>query len=256
MLNVNELENRWRKYKIKSFIPYGVIIISLGVIVVLISTIYASKETTEDIVEIREIKQAKIIKEEQDIAKVFQIAESQKNIIKNSTSSNKKLTLSPSLNFMSNMKHDAIVYYESEKTPILKKTKIVQKSKVIVEKPKVKKIKEPVAQKNIIRIERQSTQEDISHVLKRFKKNNNPALSLFIAKKYYELGEYNKSYNYALITNDINDNIDASWIIFAKSLVKLNQKDKAINTLKKYIEHSHSSKAKILLEEISTGKFR
>ena len=93
-------------------------------------------------------------------------------------------------------------------------------------------------------------------VIKRFKKNNNPALSLFIAKKYYELENYDQSYNYALITNEINDNIDSSWIIFAKSLVKLNKREEAIKTLNKYIQHSHSNQAKILLDEIKSGKFK
>ena len=57
---------------------------------------------------------------------------------------------------------------------------------------------------NIIQINKQNTDDDIKHVIKRFKKNNNPALSLFIAKKYYDQGKYSKSYNYALITNGIN----------------------------------------------------
>ena len=257
MLNVHELESRWRKHKVKSFLPYGVIVISLGIILVLISTIYDSKTITKNISEVVEAKKENVI--EQNSPKVVPVIKPQEKIVKTETPDNKKLTLSPSLNFMSNMKHDAIAYYEGEKTPTLKKQKTVQKPKVAVQKPKVPevtKVKEQMIQKSNVRIERQNTQEDISHVIKRFKKNNNPALSLFVAKKYYELGEYHKSYNYALITNEINDNIDASWIIFAKSLVKLNQKNEAINTLKKYIEHSHSSKAKILLEEISSGKFK
>ena len=79
---------------------------------------------------------------------------------------------------------------------------------------------------------------------------------ILIAKKYYELGEYHKAYNYALITNQIDRDIEASWIIFAKSLVKLKQKDMAIKTLKQYLESSHSSSAKILLDEILSGKFK
>jgi tetratricopeptide (TPR) repeat protein len=86
--------------------------------------------------------------------------------------------------------------------------------------------------------------------------NNNPALSLFVAKKYYELGDYAQAYNYALITNQINRDIEASWIIFTKSLVKLNKRDQAIQTLKDYIESSSSNTARILLEEIQSGKFK
>ena len=88
-------------------------------------------------------------------------------------------------------------------------------------------------QESSISIVRQTSQNEINEVVKRFNKNNNPALSLFIAKKYYELGEYRKAYNYALKTNNINNHIEASWIIFAKSLVKLNEKDMAVKTLSK-----------------------
>ncbi|MGD9719509.1 MAG: hypothetical protein AB7U24_09720, partial [Sulfurimonadaceae bacterium] len=70
------------------------------------------------------------------------------------------------------------------------------------------------------------------------------------------LGDYHKSYNYALITNELNNNIEASWIIFAKSLVKLNEKEMALKTLRQYIEHSGSNQAKLLLDEIRNGKFK
>ena len=107
-----------------------------------------------------------------------------------------------------------------------------------------------------INITKRTSQKDIKDVIRRFKKSNNPALSLFIAKKYYELGKYDKSYNYALITNQIDKNIEASWLIFSKSLVKLGKRKMAINTLRQYIKQSDSPKAKRLLNEILSGKFR
>lgn len=99
-------------------------------------------------------------------------------------------------------------------------------------------------------------EDDLQDVIKRFKKNKNPALSLFIAKRYYELGRYQKAYNYALITNDINSGIEDSWLIFAKSLVKLDQKEMAIKALDSYIDESDSARAKILLDDISQGELR
>jgi len=105
-------------------------------------------------------------------------------------------------------------------------------------------------------ITHQNTYNDIAEIIKRFKKNNNPALSLFVAKKYYELGNYRQAYNYALMTNEINKDIEISWIIFTKSLVKLGKKRDAIKTLKEYIQQSHSNSAQILLDEIQSGKFK
>ena len=111
--------------------------------------------------------------------------------------------------------------------------------------------------KGIIDIKRKTDkQSDIQHVIARFKKSNSPALSLFIAKSYYEQGDYNQAYNYALVTNQIDNNIEASWIVFAKSLVKMGQKEKAISTLKEYIKHSKSNNAKTLLDEIVLGNMR
>jgi len=89
-----------------------------------------------------------------------------------------------------------------------------------------------------------------------FQKDRSPALSLFLAKKYYEIGDYHQAYNYALITNRMNKEIEESWLIFAKSLVKLNKKNKAIGILRKYIQKTHSSNAEILLQEIHAGAFK
>jgi tetratricopeptide (TPR) repeat protein len=271
MLNVNDLEKRWRKYKIKFYLPHIIIFISLSVIFILISTIKNYKPFNDNSLD----EETKVIvvakKKEHKIEKQSNktVVYSEQNITKVTISKTKKqpeikkILLSPSLNFMSNIKHSYISRYENDEVHVQNtynkpKKKNIQKQIVQKQKPieVIEVIEIEKEEKKHIQISRQNTQEDISHVIKRFKKNNNPALSLFVAKKYYELEEYHKSYNYALITNEINDNIDASWIIFTKSLVKLNEKDEAIKTLKKYIEHSHSSQAKILLEEIKSGKFK
>lgn len=107
-----------------------------------------------------------------------------------------------------------------------------------------------------IDIERKNDSDDIQGVIKRFNKNNNPALSLFVAKKYYEMGDYSNAYNYALITNNINAEIESSWLIFAKSLVKLGKKEMAARTLQEYIESSNSKRARRLLDDILNGKFK
>jgi tetratricopeptide (TPR) repeat protein len=138
------------------------------------------------------------------------------------------------------------------------KPKAKAKTKVKRETLKVVK-KEPTVEpykKQVITIERRDSQNDIKEIIARFKKNNNPALSLFVAKKYYELGNYEQAYNYSLITNSINNDIEESWLVFAKSLVKLNRKEMAIKTLKEYIKYSHSGNARILLNDIESGKFK
>ncbi len=273
MLNVHDLERRHKVYKLKVLLPYIVIFVSLVVILIVIlfvnnSDMFKSNEVkhNQEIIQ-KHIEQTKHIVLEEVVEKneTLQAIPNKQEL--KEVKVDETIVLVPSLNFIANIKHSSTssdVNYErvinkKDQTKEITKTEAKQK---IALKP-AKKEPEPVIieeielqRDNPLKIHRQNTDDDINHVIKRFSKNNNPALSLFIAKKYYEMQDYHQSYNYALITNRINDNIDSSWIIFAKSLVKLNRKQEAVETLKRYIEHSKSSQAKTLLEEIERGKFK
>lgn len=109
---------------------------------------------------------------------------------------------------------------------------------------------------NAMLIQRDSDMKDIQEVIARFKKNKNPALSLFVAKRYYAIGNFQQAYNYALMTNELDNNIEDSWLIFAQSLYKLDQKEMAIKTLKTYINESGSVKARIAVEQMEAGSFQ
>lgn len=272
MLNTRDLENRWLKYKIKSYIPHFIIALSSIVIIVIVSIFMTFDEETKTptVVEKKDnlytIQQVttKIPEEPKEVLvrATNEVVVPQKVMSKNDlANNNNSLKLSPSLDFIQNMQHTSLPYYQDESTvqekKIVKKEPeqeiveeiqdlVVEEATVVPEKEEVKKVT----------INRRNVADDIKHIINRFKKNNNPALSLFVAKKYYELGDYHKAYNYALITNQINRDIESSWIVFAKSLVKLNEKEMAIKTLKEYIENSHSSSAQILLDEITSGKFK
>ncbi len=257
MLNLNELESRWLKYKIKSYIPHAIILVSLLILSSIASVVFLKneeKQPKKTEIKIRDIIKPIALKKEPIIKQ-----EVIKEIIVEKESSSTKMTIDPSLDFMRTMQEHSPKYYndvvpkpyKAPKRTFKKAPKKIQKKVIIVEEPRVEVVKE-----NLIAIKRKNTQQDIQHVVARFKKSNNPALSLFIAKKYYELGKYNQSYNYALLTNEINSDIEESWIIFAKSLVKLKKSDKAIKILQEYIEVSHSSRASILLNKIKSGKMQ
>ncbi|MBU1659028.1 CDC27 family protein [bacterium] len=291
MININELESRQLKYKIKSYIPHAVIIVSLSVIAFVSYAVLTSKsvankkdelmhytsnthEMAIDTAKSMQTVEEKILSVErkteiaksndfkmQNTAQEIQIQDKPINkITENEKNENEKMLLSPSLDFMKKINNNTLPYYENiTEDENINISNSHKKAKEKAMEEKVELTEEPIVEeskKTSMNITRQNTHEDIKHVIARFKKNNNPALSLFVAKKYYEIGDYHKSYNYALITNEINNNIDASWIVFAKSLVKLNKKDMAIKTLKQYIEYSNSGQAKILLDEIMSGKFQ
>jgi len=289
MLNIRDLEKRWLHYKIKSYLPYAVIGISLIVIttivMILANKINETGGTKKEIKVTASIEKEKIqtaqkrttpAKEktshkEQQKAKV---EETRTEEIKNKpmfhAETEEKLLLKPSMSFLKNIQNQQQEPGYQERKPLASKRKTVQtapiKEEYFSNEQQIQKRKtspqntttqkEVETQKSVITIERRDSQKDIDDIIKRFKKNNNPALSLFVAKKYYELGDYEQSYNYALITNGIDNNIEDSWLIFAKSLVKLKKREMAIKTLREYINYSHSGNAKILLDDIKTGKFQ
>jgi len=278
MINVVDLEDRWVKFKIKSYIPYAVIISSV-IIISILALIFLKDNNTQTDVKLAENQNPKEVaqylpsisdtKIQQDINNVQQNQYKVSNIqqpapapttIARVKQTNTKMVLKPSLSFMKQMQSNTLPYYENKQDISNKSVEAPIEDRNTIKLDEIRKIQtEPETQeveKNTIIIDRQNSSDNIQHVIKRFKVNNSPALSLFIAKKYYEMGDYHKSYNYALITNEINKNIEASWIVFAKSLVKLNEKEMAIKTLKTYYQHSSSNKAKILLDEIISGKFK
>jgi len=159
---------------------------------------------------------------------------------KNMTLGQNRVILSPSMSFIENI--DSIKYDKPKKVK-------PKATKERVEKPKKKKTD------NIV-IQHKDTNQDIKNLIVRFTKTNDPKLSLFIAKKYYKIGDYSNSYKYALITNDLDSGIEESWLLFVKSLVMLDRKKRAIDTLKKYIDSSGSKNGKILLDDIKNGKIR
>ena len=256
MLNVYDLEKKYRLYKLKSYIPYMVVFVSLCVILLVIffvknSDMFKSNKAQHNQKTLQtQIEQVKITPKEEVIEKEV--------IEKNET-----LILTPSLNFMSNIKDSPIeVRQQREKNTQQEEIEQEEAKQEVFLKPTNEELESVIIEEielhksHPLKIQRQNTQNDLNLVLERFSKNNNPALSLFIAKKYYEMQDYHQSYNYALITNRINDNIEASWIVFAKSLVKLGRRDEAIKTLNSYFKYSKSTQAKTLLEEIERGKFR
>jgi tetratricopeptide (TPR) repeat protein len=90
-------------------------------------------------------------------------------------------------------------------------------------------------------------------VEKRFRLGHDIDDSLFLAKAYYLKGNYKKAEYWALQTNKINDNIEESWLIFAKAKVKRGQNNEAVRILDAYIKRSNSIEAKALLEKIKKG---
>ena len=258
MLNIPDLEKRWLHYKIKFFLPYIVTLIFTFLIIAIYS--FLNTSNSKKIIEINDTKNTpSVAKEEKQIIiqKSLQKKPLQKTINNTEEST---LKLSPSMSFIETIqRHKATeirpIKHKKIKSKPIKKVAPVKKSepiqKIEIESKPIQKKQAPT-----ITIIRQNTSKDIQNILHRFQEDKNPALSLFLAKKYYELGDYKKASNYALITNQLNKEIEDSWLIFAKSLVKMGKKEKAIQLLQEYISKSHSTNAAILLDNINSGEFQ
>lgn len=279
MLNTRDLERRWLRYKVKSYIPYGVIIVSSMVILASVGLYISSKPekiTLEEVIpatpfpknenNISQITQIQPVHETpKPIPSIASIVEAPEIPMTNDTQQ-KKVVLKPSMEFMKKLQDSSEGYYESSlreevfdtpyvtNEPERAKNMVLKQETFTEEEEAEEPVKEEVKKKIVIA--RQSTLQDIKDVEKRFKQSNSPALSLFLAKQYYTLEDYSKSYNYALITNQLDKDSEDSWLIFSRSLVKLGKADLAKQALKEYIKYSHSSNAELLLNDIATGKFK
>jgi len=245
MLNIPELEKRWLHYKIKSYLPISLIVLLLIVSGSLIYSFFPlssakKREQTPLTQKVPQKREDKVI----TIPKKREIKETLPDIASLNNKEKEKISpLSPSMHFIQKLK--TVSQTDTIASPPTNKENRVANREI-----------KPKAPKGKITIIKQDTKRDIQNILKRFEKEKNPALSLFLARKYYALGNYKAALKYALITNQLNKDIDESWIIFSKTLVKMHHKEKAINILRQYIQNSQSTNAAILLQNIQSGRFQ
>ncbi|MDH4943545.1 hypothetical protein [Sulfurimonas sp. C5] len=278
MLNTRDLERRWLKYKVKSFLPHAIITLSLIVIITSVSFYISSankdnssqrilqpKSVEENTSKIAVVTSTKQEEKQQSTPMISNVIDTQ-SVSFEAPQQDNKVVLKPSLDFMKKIQESSDGYYSNtpeEETfntsyataanPPKVKQKPTAKQTVTTEDVE---IEEKAAPSKKIVIAKKTSLQDIRDAETRFKKNNSPALSLFLAKQYYALEDYSKSYNYALVTNQLDKENEDSWLIFSRSLVKLGKPELAKKALREYIKFSHSNNAELLLDDITTGKFQ
>ncbi len=90
----------------------------------------------------------------------------------------------------------------------------------------------------------------LSFIKKKFYATNNIAFSLLLSEKFLEKKQYKKALKWALISNEIDENSEKSWILFAKAKMKLGKKQDALNALNAYLKNSNSIQVKKVLDDI------
>lgn len=107
--------------------------------------------------------------------------------------------------------------------------------------------------KGVIKIETQEV-NSIQYLKEKFEKTNNIIFALMLAEEFYSTKNYVESSKWALIANHLDADSEKSWLWFAKSKLKLGQKEDAIVALKAYLKTNKSKAAQTLLNQISLGE--
>lgn len=253
MLDVRSLERRWIKYKIKRYFPY---IAGVLLIITMLITLPMIWLDTENVSEIKKTPSLSIHTSNQTST----LADANKE---------QSTVLEPSMDFVKTFE-TVIPKPAIPSTPNPPITKSIPQSvpaTKVLNVPDSSTIKPPLkapppsatvapGDKQVTLNHNNESKLDIESVERRFKETSNPNLGLFIARYYYDHGNYADAYNFALKTNGINNKIDESWIIFSKSLMKLGKVEQAKKTLQLYIGESNSDSARALLDSIERGTFK
>ena len=109
--------------------------------------------------------------------------------------------------------------------------------------------------KGRIKIETQEV-NSIVYLKDKFEKTHNIIFALMLAEEYYLIKNYKESNKWALIANSIDSDNEKSWIWFAKSKVKLGQKEDASLALKAYLKNNKSKTIESLLSQIAMGEIQ
>jgi len=244
VLDIRNLERRWLKYKIKSYAPYiGAVFLLLISLTVALSLSHDSdapktamaKEPLESSAKTTVPKSDEtqdILEPSMDFVQSFQTSLPQTPIAAASTAQNTKPL--------------------QQSIPATKVLNVPESPSIKAPPPAIS----PLSGDKSLSLNRNESKIDIESVERRFKETSNSNLGLFIARYHYDHGNYSEAYNFSLKTNNLNNKIDESWIIFAKSLVKLGRVEQAKKTLQLYISDSNSESARSLLDSIEQGSFK
>jgi len=261
MYDIPELEKKWRKYKrnkIKKPLIIGgittVLILGVGA---LVTTYLLNKKTEEKI----EKKVAVVTPKQEPVVKKEEKNNNQAMIIEKLPNGNKASNVRTATNKSSNVdssqndSNNALI--DLSKAEIVKPNVPSDEIRMIgfdkKEKKKIKNKYEDILVPKEAKVDIQE-REKVAELEEKFKISQNPEDSLAIAKFYYQKGNYKKAENWAVNTNNLDGDIEESWLIFAKARAKQGFRVDAIKVLQSYYDETNSKKAKDLLVKIRFGK--
>ena len=246
---MKELEKKWFRYKLKQSIPWFILIFYLILI-----GLYINYKIIVDKFIINQYNQlSKEYFTQKDISleihpKISTIIDENKSNILIIKDFNKTIIDINTSNDIFEI--NDTLYEENISEPFFSEISPV----IDIQVPKVKTQDEILEEeiekrheKHYIYIKKSS--KEYKDVEKRFSLSQDPEDALFLARIYYEKKKYKKAEEWAFIANELNDDLEESWLIYAKAKNARGQKVKAIHILKSYLKKTNSLRARKLLEE-------
>ncbi|WP_024954633.1 hypothetical protein [Sulfurospirillum arcachonense] len=274
--DIIELENKWLKYKIKQKSKFYILLILLLFILSVIVYNFIKPKPIKAPAQIVKPKLEKIVKQP--------IIEENNATLKSSKENNTTLTLVSTKNEKNNTQKEKNITIKKEKTKPyhfqleprdqvnelfssngflvynspFKEDNIEQENntyKVIepirnIEKEKISTLEK--TQKHNISIDMKEM-DTIAYLKEKYYSTSSIVFALMLSEEYYYAANYEDSLKWALTANDIDSQNTKTWYWFAKSKVKLNQKEDAIKALKAYLANNESKRLKTLLQKIELG---
>ncbi len=239
MLDIKNLERRWLKYKLKSYVPFIAVIALLAGLMLALLYIWRDAPNPEAIPTTSPVQSPSTDINRSTVSSAVEES---------------PMVIEPSMDFVHS-------FQGSEEQPLaaVSLNPMQPPRAPVPAQPMLQNPPPPAmapSDSKPLALNRNDSKLDIESVERRFKETPNPNLGLFIARYHYDHGNFSEAYDYALKTNTLNSKIDESWIIFSKALVKLGKTEQAKKTLTLYLSESQSESARALLNSIEKGTFK
>lgn len=259
MHKIKELEDKWFKYKMKKLLSP---VLSFSLVSLLLTASYYVYDTqgstllslpvsdkATNVLAAHDSVDSKV--KEKPILLKEEVVEKPKEV--------EQVALIPIIPVIDMEKEERISDVKRRKPRKVAKTVLAKKNNYLTAKELAVIGKTP---KSIVPLPRKtkkmaftSTSANYVEMMKqKFYKSNSPRDALLLAKTYYKSAEYAESEKWALSANKLDNSLEGSWLLFAKSKVKLGKRKEALKILVSYYKKSHSLKAKRLIGQIKTGR--
>ncbi|MBN2824746.1 MAG: CDC27 family protein [Campylobacterales bacterium] len=242
MYDMKELEKKWFKYKIKQSVPWLIVLM----VVLLMILYYNNRVRVNGILSHyyhqistkyfpKKVETNSTIVVENNSSKVTQPPQ-EKQVTK------EELNVSDEI-----FETNDTIYETNSSNPFFSSIKDAPKVDKKTPEEKLEDEIEKRHEKKYVYIKKSS--DAYKEVEKRFATSQDPEDALFLARVYYEMKNYKKAEEWAFIANELNDESEESWLIYAKAKAARGEHLKAIHILDSYLKKTNSLRARKLLEE-------